>query len=290
MRAGTAMVAAIAAVAMVAPAQRAGAQESAPAQAQPSAQASGAQGANANQTPSVPQPTPPPHNEHLPAIGIPFVPGVSGGLPPQPTVEDALAELVHASGTIFAGEIYAIRMPAGEQAKGTAHTAKPGVVDIEFRVDQGVRNASIGDPFILHESEAVWRAQPGIFQPHQRAVYFLTSPDEAGLAAPAGGASGILPIDDQDQVDLAHLHALVRRQDANSPQPAPSSNAGTAQAGSAPQENVTDVTSPAGEATLQIGTDNGGMPELHAKTIPYLSLMRDVYVLVGAESAGKGGT
>jgi hypothetical protein len=47
--------------------------------------------------------------------------------------------------------------------------------------------------------------------------------------------------------------------------------------------SVTDVATPQGQDTLISGSNNGRMPELRNKTVPFLALVRDVTVLSAAE-------
>ena len=75
-------------------------------------------------------------------------------LQPQATAEDVLAALVHHSAVIFAGEVYAIRMPvemkAGTDVSGGLPSSRADAVQVEFRVDVGIRGASIGSNYVLH--------------------------------------------------------------------------------------------------------------------------------------------
>jgi hypothetical protein len=196
----------------------------------------------------------------------------SGGLAPQKTAEEVLAELVKRAGVIFAGQVYAIRMPEGEANPGTSGglpSSRPHVVEIEFRVDQGVRGSSIGEPFVLRESEEEWRKGPQ-FTPHERAIVFLYPPDKDGLSSPVGGEVGVLPRGDEDQVDLTPLHALVEGGSVN-----PAAASGSAGAGSAGE----------GMAGAPLTTATGGerMPELDGPRAPFLAVLRDIYVLTAEE-------
>ncbi len=124
--------------------------------------------------------------------------------------EDVLAGLVKGAGVIFSGEVYAIRMPEGEQNAGTQggqHSGNPSAVEVEFRVDQGVRGATIGNPYVLRERVEEWRSRPGLLALHGRYVVLLEKPDAAGLSRPVGGERGVFPIDKANNVDLSRLHA-----------------------------------------------------------------------------------
>ncbi len=221
----------------------------------------------------------------------------NAGIAPQKTAEDVLAELVKGAGVIFVGQVYAIRVPEGQTNPGTSgglHSSSPNVVEVEFRVDQGVRGPSVGDPYVLRESEDQWRSDQSRLPLHQRAIVFLYPPDKQGLSSPVGGTVGIIPRENNDQVDLTGLHALVEGTPANDTAPNPSATAmapaagGPANgdapgAGQPPAQQVTDVWTASGEQTLISGTSRGGMPELDTKHAPFLAVLRDIYVLAAAE-------
>jgi hypothetical protein len=206
---------------------------------------------------------------------------------PQATAEDVLASLVHHSAVIFAGEVYAIRLP--QAAKGAAGvtgslpSSRPDAVEVEFRVDMGIRGASIGSNYVLRMPVAVWQHAPP-FTLHQRSVTFLKAADAAGFAGPVEGEAdlpgmdlGVMPVDNSNQVDLSRLQRLVTRKTITEATMLPP--AGPAQAPS-----VTDVSTAEGKDTLISGSSEGRMPELRNNTVPFLALVRDVTVLSAAES------
>jgi hypothetical protein len=212
---------------------------------------------------------------------------------PLATAEDVLASLVHHSAVIFAGEVYAIRTP--QQAKGAAGvpgslpSSRPDAVEVEFRVDMGIRGASIGSNYVLRMPLATWQQAPP-FTLHQRSVTFLKAADSAGFAGPVEGEAdlpgmdlGVMPVDSSNQVDLSRLQRLVTRKvitDATMLPPA-----GPAQAPS-----VTDVATAEGNDTLISGSSEGRMPELRNSAVPFLALVRDATVLSAAESPAANPT
>ena len=251
-----------------------------------------------------------------------------GALTPQSSTGEVLAELVQAAGVIFAGEVYAIRMPEGQANAGTSgglHSTNPQVVEIEFRVDHGVRGASVGGRFVLRESLEHWQQAKVQLALHERAILFLYPPDQAGLSSPVGGAVGVLPLKGIDQVELSRLHALVTAPasgtqasgtPANSPSThsAPADSSGTHAAppdeGTAGSSAATGEAAPVatdssattrdtsgtagqqeqqgmGELTTGGGTSQTKMPELEASHAPFLAVLRDIYTLVAAQS-GSG--
>src|SRR5258708_28436088 len=110
-----------------------------------------------------------------------------GRVQPQATAEDVLASLVHHSAVIFAGEVYAIRMPEGMKGpsgvSGLIFSSRPDAVEVEFRVDIGIRGASIGSNYVLRIPVSTWQQAPP-FTPHQHAVTFLKAVDAAGFSGP----------------------------------------------------------------------------------------------------------
>jgi hypothetical protein len=206
-----------------------------------------------------------------------------GRVQPQPTAEDVLASLVHQSAVIFAGEVYAIRMPQGTKGavSGGLPSSRPDAVEVEFRVDVGIRGASIGSNYVLRMALSAWQQAPP-FTMHQRAVNFLKAPDSAGIAGPVEGESdlpgmdlGVMPVDNSNQADLSRLQRLVTKKTITTaamlPPPGP-----------AQVPPVTDVATEAGKDTLISGSSEGRMPELRSDTVPFLALVRDVTVLTAA--------
>jgi hypothetical protein len=201
---------------------------------------------------------------------------------PQATAEDVLASLVHHSAVIFAGEVYAIRVPPSMKATGGLPSPRPDSVEVEFRVDMGIRGTTIGNNYELRMPVSTWQQAPP-FTLHQRSVIFLTPADAAGFAGPVEGESdlpgmdlGVMPVDAANQVDLSRLQRLVTRKTitaATMPAPPIPSSA----------PSVTDVVTPQGEDTLISGSSEGRMPELRNSSVPFLALMRDVTVLGAAE-------
>jgi hypothetical protein len=205
---------------------------------------------------------------------------------PQATAEDVLASLVHHSAVIFAGEVYAIRMPQGMKGpsgvSGQVYSSRPDAVEVEFRVDMGIRGASIGSNYVLRIPVSTWQ-QATPFTLHQHSVTFLKPVDAAGFSGPVEGAAdlpgidlGVMPLDNSNQVDLSRLQRLVTRktitQASMLPPPGP------------PQPpSVTDVDTELGKDTLISGSSEGRMPELRNNTVPFLALVRDVSVLSAAE-------
>jgi hypothetical protein len=206
---------------------------------------------------------------------------------PQATAEDVLAALVQRSAVIFAGQVYAIRVPqemnAASGVKGGLPSSRPDAVEVEFRVDMGIRGTSIGSNYVLRMPVSAWQ-QGAPFTLHQRAVTFLKPADAAGFAGPVEGESdipgmdlGVMSIDASNQVDLSRLGGLVTRKTITSASVLPP--AGSSHSPS----SVTDVDTAQGQETLISGSSEGKMPELRNKTVPFLALVRDVSVLSAAE-------
>jgi hypothetical protein len=205
---------------------------------------------------------------------------------PQATAEDVLAAVVHHSAVIFAGEVYAVRVPAeikaGTGVSGGLPSARADAVQVEFRVDVGIRGASIGSNYVLHMPLAAWQ-QGAPFTLHQRAMVFFRPPDSSGLSGPVEGESdlpgmdlGVMPVDDSNQIDLSRLQRLVTKKIITTASMLPPP-------GPAQVPSVSDVTTTQGRDTLIAGSNQGKMPELRNSKVPFLALVRDVTVLSAAE-------
>jgi hypothetical protein len=218
--------------------------------------------------------------------------GVATRVQPQATAEDVLASLVYHSAAIFAGEVYAIRVPHEMKGaadvdaagiKGGLSSSRPDAVEVEFRVDVGLRGASIGSNYVLRMPASTWQQAPP-FTLHQRSVTFLRPADAAGFSGPVEGESdipglevGVMPVDASNQVDLSRLERLVTRKTIRSAAMLP-----PAEPSRSP--SVTDVDTMQGEDMLVSGSSDGRMPELRNPTVPFLALVRDVAVLGAAEN------
>jgi hypothetical protein len=209
-----------------------------------------------------------------------------GRVQSQATAEDVLAALVHHSAVIFAGQVYAIRVPQEMQGasgvKGGLASSRPDAVEVEFRVDMGIRGTSIGSNYVLRVPSSTWQQAPP-FTLHQRAVTFLKPADAAGFAGPVEGEAdipgmdlGVMSVDSSNQVDLSRLERLVTRKTITSATMLPPSDASQS-------PSVTDVDTAQGKDTLISGSSEGKMPELRNTTVPFLALVRDVTVLSAAE-------
>jgi hypothetical protein len=226
---------------------------------------------------------------------------VSAPVQPKPSAEDVLASMVHHAATIFAGEVYAIRMPQGTSqgaVAGGIPSSRADAVEIEFRVDMGIRGTSVGSNYVLRMPTAAWQQGPPPFALHQRAVTFLKPPDGAGLSGPVQGEGdlpgqplGILPIDASNQVDLSRLARLVTAAPspgtAGTDAPTADSNGAAGPAPGAPP-NVPGVLTAEGRDTLISGLNQGQMPELNGTSVPFLALVRDLTVLSAAEAPAGG--
>jgi hypothetical protein len=202
---------------------------------------------------------------------------------PQATAEDVLAALVHHSAVIFAGQVYAIRVPQGiNGVNGALPSSRADAVEVEFRVDMGIRGASIGSNYALRMLASSWQQAPP-FTLHQRVVTFLKPADAAGFAGPVEGESdipgmdlGVMSVDSSNEVDLSRLEGLVTKKTITSAAMLPPANTADA-------PSVTDVDTAQGKDTLISGSSEGKMPELRNKKVPFLALVRDVSVLSAAE-------
>ena len=182
-------------------------------------------------------------------------------LPPAHTTEALLGEMVQRAAVVIAGEVYAVQTPKSGN----------GLVDVDIRIDQGVRGGYIGMSYVLKQTMEEWQRQGrDLLKPDERYVLLLNPPDAAGATTPMGGALGVLPVDANYNVDLSRLHAAVKETQNTS---------GTEQ----PQPAATHPSATPADGSELLAS--GQMPELEQPTVAFLALLRDLYVLAGGQSA-----
>jgi len=103
------------------------------------------------------------------------------------TVMDILHQMSDRADVIFAGQVLAIRRPDGEGAT-------PGIVEVEFRVDQAIRGCTAGTPYILREWGGLWVAGNQRYRVGQRILMLLHAPSAGGMSSPVDGLDGAIPI------------------------------------------------------------------------------------------------
>jgi hypothetical protein len=121
----------------------------------------------------------------LAMAALPMAPLAHGQAAPvaQPqTVVDVLHQLSDKADVIFAGQVLAIRRTKG------------GVVEVEFRVDQGIRGCTAGTAYVLHEWAGLWAGDNQRYRVGQRLLMLLHAPSAAGISSPVGGLDGAIPI------------------------------------------------------------------------------------------------
>jgi hypothetical protein len=129
------------------------------------------------------------------------------------------------AGVIFAGQVTAVRRPAGYA--GSPQSAAEGLIEIEFRVDQAVRGPIAGSQFVLKEWSGLWAGGIDRYQVGQRLLMFLHTPNAQGMSSPIDGMDGAMPLAGNGRapaaedatttpgtwmVDLRWLEAQVLRQ------------------------------------------------------------------------------
>ena len=106
---------------------------------------------------------------------------------PAQTVEDALHQMSDSAGVIFIGEVTAIRSVNG--ANGAS-----GIVEVDFRVDQAVRNCTSNSTYTLREWAGLWAAGDQRYRTGQRLLMLLHAPGPSGISSPVGGMAGAIPV------------------------------------------------------------------------------------------------
>jgi hypothetical protein len=115
---------------------------------------------------------------------------------PDTTIAAALRNLGDRAGTVFAGEVTAVR-PVG------------GVVEIDFRVDQSLKGQPTGI-VTLREWSGLWAAGQRRYWLGERAVIFLNPAGTNGLSSSVDGMDGVLPLT-PGAVDIRRLGTRVLR-------------------------------------------------------------------------------
>ena len=106
---------------------------------------------------------------------------------PQTTTEDVLHEMTTRAGIIFLGTVLAVRLP-----DPSANTP-PGIVEVEFSVEQAVLGPATGTTYTVREWAGLWQDGPR-FLPGQRRLMLLHAPGPGGLSSPVDGLDGAIPV------------------------------------------------------------------------------------------------
>lgn len=107
--------------------------------------------------------------------------------PPSQTVEQALHQMSDLAGVIFVGEVTAVREKPGQQGAS-------GIVEIDFRIDQPVRDCLAGSTYTLREWAGLWQAGDQRYRVGQRLLMMLHTPGPAGISSPVDGMNGAIPV------------------------------------------------------------------------------------------------
>lgn len=148
----------------------------------------------------------------LQANGATIAPPADAAPVAAPTnTEDALHALADAAAVIFTGEVLRVQQ-AGD------------AVQIDLRVEDGIRGVTTGDTYTLREWSGLWSAHADRLRVGQRALYLLHAPSVGGFSSPVGGADGIIPLSGDEitaATDLRWVAARVQRSAAARPDNAP---------------------------------------------------------------------
>jgi len=106
--------------------------------------------------------------------------------------DELILQMSQSAGVIFAGEVIAVRPPAGYA--GSPANAAEGVVEIDFRVDRAVRGVAAGSIYTLHEWAGLWAGGTERYRTGQRLLMLLHAADGLGLASPVHGPEGVIPL------------------------------------------------------------------------------------------------
>lgn len=108
------------------------------------------------------------------------------------TADEVIEQMASAAGVIFAGQVIAVRRPAGYA--GSAERAAEGIVEIDFRVDEAVRGPAKGSVYTLREWSGLWAGNAERYRVGQRLLMFLRTPNSSRLSSTVHGAEGAVPL------------------------------------------------------------------------------------------------
>jgi hypothetical protein len=123
-----------------------------------------------------------------PASGAQRVGRTAGNVSISAATAGVLQRMTRSAGVIFAGQVVAVRGPAGDEGVGA------GIVTVEFRVDKAVRGCANGSIYTLKEWAGLWNGHGGRYQVGQWLLMFLYRPSRGGLSSPVHGAEGAVPL------------------------------------------------------------------------------------------------
>jgi hypothetical protein len=101
-------------------------------------------------------------------------------LSPDASLGDVLRDLSSRSGVVFVGDVASI-------------AREGGFVDVVFDVMQPLRG-SIGSTYTMREWAGLWAAGQQRYGLGQRGIFFLHTPNAAGLSTPVDGMDGFVPL------------------------------------------------------------------------------------------------
>jgi len=113
--------------------------------------------------------------------------------------------LTRSSGYIFAGTVKSVELAA---PKGNGIST----VQINFRVDQGIRGVRTGQTLMIREWAGLWESGER-YRPGERVLLFLYPPSKLGLTSPVRGPMGRFRIgpDGQVVIDPGRIGFPARR-------------------------------------------------------------------------------
>ena len=103
------------------------------------------------------------------------------------TVEAALRQMTDRAAVIFVGTVGKVRRIPGADGG-------PGVVQIEFQVEQAVRGCAEGTTYTLREWGGLWAGGDQRYVEGQRRMMLLHAPSASGLSSPVNGTIGAIPV------------------------------------------------------------------------------------------------
>jgi hypothetical protein len=179
------------------------------------------------------------------------------------TVTDVLHRMSDRADVIFMGQVLAVRPEIDSE--------NPGVVEVDFRVDQAIRGCT-GTTYTLREWGGLWAGGNRRYRVGQRLLMLLHAPSAGGMSSPVDGLDGAIPIRQGSTatplsassaspaspfVDLRWLGTKLQRAVSYRTGPAPTADP-VRQAATAPQRNAEAAVSGARSSVAPIIVQVGG--------------------------------
>ena len=116
--------------------------------------------------------------------------------------QDALQQLVHAAGIIFAGRVTLVGRDNPSAGPNPASTA------VTFQIEHALRGAAAGQSLTIHEWAGLWTGGER-YRVGDHVLLFLYAPGKLGLTSPVSGAMGRFALDSEGKIVMGPLQMAI---------------------------------------------------------------------------------